>query len=81
MIEKATPNTCGFVMDFIRFSLEQGRDKNGLCNKDYLHLPDGDRLCGDITGRSKLTLFTYFFLSKTVNVKSFTFRNELRFSH
>uniref|UniRef100_T1KI84 CUB domain-containing protein n=1 Tax=Tetranychus urticae TaxID=32264 RepID=T1KI84_TETUR len=38
-------------MDFIRFSLEQGRDKNGLCNKDYLHLPDGDRLCGDITGR------------------------------
>lgn len=51
-IIKANKNYCGVTLDLIRFSLEPP-DRYGMCNKDYLQLPDGTRWCGSKSGRSR----------------------------
>ncbi|RWS26772.1 hypothetical protein B4U80_08014 [Leptotrombidium deliense] len=50
-VQKLGYDTCYFTMDFIRFNLESSSKRDGHCSKDFLQLPDGTRICGNVSGK------------------------------
>jgi hypothetical protein len=45
-IGPANSTYCGFSLLFRHLSLELSVDQMGRCNKDYLELPNNERVCG-----------------------------------
>ncbi|XP_013782574.2 cubilin-like isoform X1 [Limulus polyphemus] len=46
-IHKGDPSVCVVEIDFLQFDIENSRDN---CSRDFLELPEGNRLCGPISG-------------------------------
>lgn len=47
--ERLSGAICKISLRFHRFALENGRDERGLCIKDFVQLPNGLRLCGNLS--------------------------------
>ena len=52
LVEPMDKNVCEYELEFLNFDIESSRDYSGKCNKDFVELPDGTRICGYFSGKS-----------------------------
>lgn len=71
LIKPYDQNTCVFEMNFLKFRVEPSLVENAIgkyCFKDFVQLPDGERICGVYKGKSQ-----FFYFIKNIFLSVFIF--------
>lgn len=81
LIEAVDKNVCYFSLEFNRFELSHHSGSGDIdCTKDFFQLPDGNRICAPVSGKSKqLTLCSLEMLigfTSRPNLETYMFPKE-----